>query len=808
MFKKLFSFPSHLSPAGYRAFWIALLSFILTLSWNFAPISGEFSENFLFTLWVWRGFNVLLLLVLWLSWTDRALLASWVFLGILSLGMVASVLLNSGIGFMVGLNLLFFMVIFSILMKMGDKNIVRTTFISLTVGTAIILFDLFGPARPAIPPSVNQVLPYVLSGAIGLYFFIGYRDFQNFPLRYKLISALTLTAIIPLGINIYINITSATQNLTESANAQLTSAAVETAATIDTFIQTGLDDVRTAAQLHEWEEFLLAPAEERPGSEIEMVTYIDLRAIANRNPTYITSVGLMDIKGENLADTDFTQVGEIEADKKFFIETLNTPLPYVSAVEFDEGDLSLYFSAPVRDVNDEIIGVLRVRYDAAILQALVVETAANLELVDGQLILLDENFIRLAENDVPELILKSVVPLPSETVVQLQAEGRLPSDGPAEELFTDLPEFAEGLRNVANQPIFVAEVRPEQEDEEGDTLGEQVAVTQLETRPWLVAAAQQQAIFLAPLQEPIRANVILAVVMTVLALLAAIMVTRIISRPIRDLTKVAEEVAAGHLTAQANIGTEDEIGTLATSFNQMTQQLRELLASLEQRVADRTQALAATVAIGQNLSSLLDQQQIIQEVVDQLQKAFGYYHVHIYLMDKDQKNLKMMGGSGVVGKALFNTGHQIPAGKGLVGRAAQTNAVVLVPDVSQEPGWLPNPLLPETKAEIAAPISKGNQVLGVIDVQQNTVNGLTEVDSGLLENIATQVAVALQNAELFAQVQRSAERQIFLAQTNNKIQNAIDMGSALKVAVRELGKALNAKQTFVQLKTSDDVDVR
>ncbi|HNB51714.1 MAG TPA: GAF domain-containing protein, partial [Anaerolineales bacterium] len=225
---------------------------------------------------------------------------------------------------------------------------------------------------------------------------------------------------------------------------------------------------------------------------------------------------------------------------------------------------------------------------------------------------------------------------------------------------------------------------------------------------------------------------------------------------------------------------------------------------LEERVADRTQALAATVAIGQRLASLLDQREIIQEVVDQLQKTFGYYHVHIYLYDKEHKNLKMMGGSGLVGKALFNMGHQIPTGRGLVGRAANANQVVLVSDVSQEAGWLPNPLLPETKSEVAVPIAKGSQVLGVIDVQQTAVNGLTEVDAGLLENIAAQVAVALQNAELFAQVQRNAERQIFLAQVNDKIQNTSDMESALKVAVRELGRALNAKQAFVQLKTTEE----
>ncbi|HEY9151484.1 MAG TPA: GAF domain-containing protein, partial [Anaerolineales bacterium] len=95
-------------------------------------------------------------------------------------------------------------------------------------------------------------------------------------------------------------------------------------------------------------------------------------------------------------------------------------------------------------------------------------------------------------------------------------------------------------------------------------------------------------------------------------------------------------------------------------------------------------------------------------------------------------------------------------GQGLVGRAAQMKSPVIVPDTSADPNWLPNPLLPNTKSEIAVPIRLGDQVLGVLDVQNAEVNSLTDQDVEMIGSIANQVAVALQNIRQFAETQRTA----------------------------------------------------
>lgn len=134
----------------------------------------------------------------------------------------------------------------------------------------------------------------------------------------------------------------------------------------------------------------------------------------------------------------------------------------------------------------------------------------------------------------------------------------------------------------------------------------------------------------------------------------------------------------------------------------------------------------------------------------------------------------------------------------MVGRTADTKLVSFVPDVSQDPSWLSNPLLPETKAEIAVPIILGEEVLGVLDVQQNSTNSLDDNDVDLLQSIATQVAIALRNARLYAEIQRQADQEALLNDISQKILRTTDMNSALQVAIRELGRATNVAQVKVK----------
>lgn len=375
---------------------------------------------------------------------------------------------------------------------------------------------------------------------------------------------------------------------------------------------------------------------------------------------------------------------------------------------------------------------------------------------------------------------------------------------------TSLVLRAENLAHLASVANFVAGQDPFAAQAERLTIssgitGENVVAlfVPLSTVSWAVVT---ELPWLEAYRELIVSSVwslVITLGMAILAGLIGIVVARRLAAPIVELSTVAIRVGAGNLSLQAEVTGPAETATLAQTFNDMTTRLRDLFDSLEQRVADRTKALATSAEVSRRLSTILDPEQLVAEVVDQVRSAFDYYHVHIYLYDENQRDLRMVAGSGEAGQAMLEKGHRVEMEQGLVGRAAATKLVVLVADVSQESGWLPNPLLPETKTEIAVPIAIGDTLLGVLDVQDAEIGALDQDDAGLLQSISNQVAVALRNTQSYQAIQRRAEREAYFADINQQIQRTTSIDEALKVAAREVGRALG-KETSVRIKSQSN----
>lgn len=312
---------------------------------------------------------------------------------------------------------------------------------------------------------------------------------------------------------------------------------------------------------------------------------------------------------------------------------------------------------------------------------------------------------------------------------------------------------------------------------------------------FLVAYAAFTAILL-----PLR----VVLLMVVAGVGAVLLVTPAAAQPIqRDIYSLGYLLLSLAMTAGllivALVATRRDIRTLLRVSRNLSRDLQTERNRLELRVAERTRALETSAAISRRLSTILDQSQLIHEVVEQLRDAFAYYHVHIFLWDEQIGALRMVGGTGEAGQAMLVMGHSITPDIGLVGRAYSTQSPVIVPDVNQDPDWLPNRLLPSTQAEIAMPIMYGDEVLGVLDAQDSEVGGLSREDSQLLQAIAGQLAVALRNARLVAQIKQEAEQEALINTITRKISATTDIEGAMRVAETELSRALEAQDSSVRL---------
>ncbi len=193
---------------------------------------------------------------------------------------------------------------------------------------------------------------------------------------------------------------------------------------------------------------------------------------------------------------------------------------------------------------------------------------------------------------------------------------------------------------------------------------------------------------------------------------------------------------------------------------------------VEEQLLKHTQRLETLAVLSEHLNAILDFDQLLYELVHQIRDRFDYYHVHIYLLDESKQDLVMRSGVGEAGIVMKERGHYIPlnAPTSLVARAARTCEIVAVGNVREESGWLANPLLPDTNAEMAVPIILKGKVVGVLDVQENLVDSLDEGDANLLRSLANQIAVALNNAHLFTEIQAVNKN---LKTLNDRLQNEL-----------------------------------
>jgi GAF domain-containing protein len=192
---------------------------------------------------------------------------------------------------------------------------------------------------------------------------------------------------------------------------------------------------------------------------------------------------------------------------------------------------------------------------------------------------------------------------------------------------------------------------------------------------------------------------------------------------------------------------------LATVQTSLEEQITERTARLQQR----SRYLEASIEIGRAASSILDSDELIQHVVDLIQNRFDLYYVGLFLIDPGAEWAVLKAGSGEAGKVMQARGHRIKRGSGVVGWSI-ANAQPRVTMIAKEDSIrLGTPELSETRSEAALPLRSRGEVIGALTVQSVRLHTFDEDMVLVLQTMADQVAIAIDNARLFSENQNALE---------------------------------------------------
>jgi GAF domain-containing protein/HAMP domain-containing protein len=299
----------------------------------------------------------------------------------------------------------------------------------------------------------------------------------------------------------------------------------------------------------------------------------------------------------------------------------------------------------------------------------------------------------------------------------------------------------------------------------------------LESMPnsWGVIVQQKESEFLSPLRGfQLAAVIIFGLGAVILAALTWFAIGRAL-KPIQEVESVATVAAGGNLNVTVPVKRHDEVGALADAFNTMIARLRELIDSLELRIQARTEQLHASADVGRAAVSILNTDRLLREIVNLITDRFGFYYTAVFLADNINKWAILREATGDTGRILKERHHQLEiGGQSMVGSVMKTRKARIALDVGDEAVRFANPLLPDTRSEIALPLMVGGRVIGALDVQSTQMAAFDEASAGVLQSMADQIAIALSNTMQFQQTQAGLQRTRQLYEASTAVSNAAD----------------------------------
>ncbi len=248
--------------------------------------------------------------------------------------------------------------------------------------------------------------------------------------------------------------------------------------------------------------------------------------------------------------------------------------------------------------------------------------------------------------------------------------------------------------------------------------------------------------------------------------------------------------------------TEGELRVLQSFAEQASLSLEaaRLLAQTERRAAQ----LQATAEISERIGQILDLDELLPQVVDLIRDRFFFDHVQVFLMDANDEYAVLRASTGEAGRQLLARNHRLAKGSAsVIGQVTAYNRVVIAADTSSaDVPHRPNPLLPDTRSEMALPLVIKGKVVGALDVQSNRPDAFTPEDVQTLSTLAAQISIAIDNARNYEAARSRAAEMAFLFDVTNAATSAESLQEALEGVLDRIEESIGADVVVFFLITS------
>jgi serine phosphatase RsbU (regulator of sigma subunit) len=201
----------------------------------------------------------------------------------------------------------------------------------------------------------------------------------------------------------------------------------------------------------------------------------------------------------------------------------------------------------------------------------------------------------------------------------------------------------------------------------------------------------------------------------------------------------------------------------------------------------RATQLAIVSEVSRQVAQVLDIDELLLQVVNGIRERFGYSQVHVFTVDADAGYAVFRASTNPHGTAWRDKGWRLRLGlEGIIGYVAAMGESLIVDDVRQEPRYVlePDEVASDTRSEAAVPLIVGKEIVGVLDVQSNALSAFREEDLFILNTLAAQVAIAIEDARLFNSQKEEAWYLNVMLQVAENLSQTRSLEEALETVVR------------------------